>query len=574
MAIRSAWVFLITLPGWGQSWMQWGMNAQHTGAVGVKGQPPQRLLASLPFDPFTEAEQAESGGDLLTHYQAPLTDGRNVFMAFKSGRYVSCTPPGSGRPVPCGPTAWNEQTWSVKHLRWRGTQLKERWTFESDWKPVPDGGFLGGWEPVFHAALSAGRVFVPASGGDVFVVRRGKGTVVKRIRPFAGDPDPNKYVSGPLTLDDAGNLYYNVLELDANDPWGAQGTDIPGAWLVKVARDGTVSTLSYTNLIPDAPSQCRTTFRATDLPWPPSPSATPPAVPCLSQRPGVNIPLAIAPDGTIYSVTRAHSPAGGRYAYVVALNPDLTLKWAASLRDRLKDGCGAGLPVGGPGGCRAGTPSTGVDPATNEAPAGIVTDLSSSSPVVAPDGSVLYGAYSRYNYARGHLFHFSADGQFLNAYDFGWDTTPAIYEHGGTYSVVLKENSYAVGSYCGDSSVCPAKENGPYYITQLNASLQPEWRFQNTNTQACSRQADGTLQCVDAEPGGFEWCINAPAVDALGNVYANSEDGNLYVIAQGGTLTGQLFLNLAIGAAYTPLSIGYDGRIYTENDGKLFVVGR
>jgi hypothetical protein len=32
-------------------------------------------------------------------------------------------------------------------------------------------------------------------------------------------------------------------------------------------------------------------------------------------------------------------------------------------------------------------------------------------------------------------------------------------------------------------------------------------------------------------------------------------------------------LNLAIGAAYTPLSIGSDGKIYTQNDGELFVAG-
>jgi hypothetical protein len=36
----------------------------------------------------------------------------------------------------------------------------------------------------------------------------------------------------------------------------------------------------------------------------------------------------------------------------------------------------------------------------------------------------------------------------------------------------------------------------------------------------------------------------------------------------------RFFLNLAIGAAYTPLSIGANGRIYTENDGHLFVVGQ
>jgi hypothetical protein len=39
------------------------------------------------------------------------------------------------------------------------------------------------------------------------------------------------------------------------------------------------------------------------------------------------------------------------------------------------------------------------------------------------------------------------------------------------------------------------------------------------------------------------------------------------------TPAANLFLNLALGAAYTPLSIGADGKIYTQNDGHLFVVG-
>src|SRR5439155_23994051 len=60
--------------------------------------------------------------------------------------------------------------------------------------------------------------------------------------------------------------------------------------------------------------------------------------------------------------------------------------------------------------------------------------------------------------------------------------------------------------------------------------------------------------------------------------YANSEDGNLYVIPQGHTgvfsaASSVRFLNLALGAAYTPLSIGPDGKLYTQNAGHLFVVG-
>jgi outer membrane protein assembly factor BamB len=104
--------------------------------------------------------------------------------------------------------------------------------------------------------------------------------------------------------------------------------------------------------------------------------------------------------------------------------------------------------------------------------------------------------------------------------------------------------------------------------------MNVEWRFQNTNTQSCTRNPDGTLTCTVTNPNGFEWCVNAPVVDANGNVYANSEDGNLYSIAQGGTMLQRIFQQLAIGAAYTPTSIGPDGKIYSQNDGHLFIVGR
>jgi hypothetical protein len=64
------------------------------------------------------------------------------------------------------------------------------------------------------------------------------------------------------------------------------------------------------------------------------------------------------------------------------------------------------------------------------------------------------------------------------------------------------------------------------------------------------------------------------AIDRNGTVYANSEDGNLFAILQGGTLKQKIFQQLALGAAYTPASIGPDGRIYTQNAGHLFVVAQ
>src|SRR5262249_57406389 len=131
---------------------------------------------------------------------------------------------------------------------------------------------------------------------------------------------------------------------------------------------------------------------------------------------------------------------------------------------------------------------------TNEPPPARVLDDSSASPVVLPDGSVLYGAYTRYNFAQGHLMKFSSTGTFLGAYNFGWDVTPGVFTHGSGYSIVTKDNHYRVGSYCNDPNVCPEDRsattpNDPeaYFITQLSSTLNVQWKFQNTNTLSCTR---------------------------------------------------------------------------------------
>ncbi len=533
------------------NWPQWGQNPQHQGFVDVVGQNLNRALADIVYDPNVPAEQAATGGDLLAHYQAPLLHEGNVFMEFKTGPFTD-------------PDHWDSQIWHEKRLRWENDALVTKWDFASDWKPEPNGPGngqsskqdrlgLGGWEPVFHAVLAHGFVFVPGAGGTVFKLNMGDGSVVSRINPFE-TIDAHTFVAGPLSADDQGNVYYNALRLDATDPWGgASGTDVVDSWLVKVfsATDGTAK-VSYKTLVNGAPTTCTTTYNTTtDLPWPPPHAA--PTGPCGSQRVGLNVAPAIAPDGTIYTVSRAHLRS--RYSYVLAVNPDLSGKWQASLRGNLDDGCGVLLPYG-TGGCRPGAP-VGVDPATGESPAGRVIDQTSSSPTVAPDGAVIYGSYSRYNFARGHLWKFSSTGKFVATFDFGWDTTPAIFRHDGTYSIAIKDNHYEANCCPGQ----PAPAPGPFFITQLNANLVPEWKFKST-----------TIVLPD-NPNGFEWCINAPAIDANGVVYANSEDGNVYAINQGGTLKQRIFLKVAIGAAYTPLSIAADGKLYTENDGHLFVIG-
>jgi outer membrane protein assembly factor BamB len=387
--------------------------------------------------------------------------------------------------------------------------------------------------------------------------------------------------------------------------------------------------VSYPTLLASVnpPTVCERNFSIFTLPWPPTPTANPRTTACGAQRPGLNIAPAIGPDGTIYIASRGHgNPAlfgagGDRASYVVAVNPNLTLKWAASLSHTLHNGCGHLVPTATvpcpasppydlatfKGKCRFGAPD-GVDPATNRPGSGRINDAGTSSAVVLPDGNIYFGAWGRYNVSRGHAFKLSGStGAILATYDFGWDDTQAVFQHDGTYSIVMKDNHYdeEEGFYCntflnaagtafiptvsqgGDPTIIPNVvcdytniPAGPFFITQVNSNLVPEWKFKSTEILDCHRNADGSITCVNdgKHPNGFEWCINAPAVDGEGNVYVESEDGNVYVLDQGhtGIFTTpkfKFFTNLAVGAAYTPFSIDHQGRLYAQNNGHLFVLG-
>ena len=578
-------------------WGQWGQTPQHTGTVGVAGQTGSRILADIVYDPFTSKEEQGpyATGDLLAHFQTPLIDGNDVFMECKTGQYSNIK-------------NWQVQTWCEKKFTWVDGVLTLQWNHISDWKPVPfspdkDGP---GWEPVYHAVLTAQAIWVPGFGGSVFKLDRDTGTG-PQINPFGTTLDPNTFTVGPLSADKKGNIYYNVMQLDgsAKDPW-ADGVDVPNSWLVKITASGVPTAVPWSSLvtgvdtegnaIPAATAQCPWRYPNSALPWPVlKPDGTPAApdtVTCGSQRPPVNTAPAIGPDGTIYDISRAAHD--DYFGYVVAINPNLTTRWLASMREKFTDGCGTATlpPNGAPGGCRVGAP-LGVSPPTGKKGDGRVLDDSTSAVVVAPDGSVYYGAYTRYNYAQGHMMRWSSSGVYLPAnndalsgFQFGWDITPGIYPYtapdgSSTFAVITKENHYGdVGSYCNDATICPPDRTATnpgypeqYFIAATNPDLSVRWRFQNKNTNSCGYNNQGVFTCTSDHPFGFEWCVNAPGVDVNGTVFANSEDGNLYELDRNGNLVNQVFTNLAVGAAYTPLSIGPDGKIYTQNNGHLFVVG-
>ena len=546
-AVRLAAVALLLSPAASPlaaaDWPQWGRTPQHGGSAPAVGHPLQQILAEVVYDPFVDLKKAESDGDLLAHYSVPLVDGDGVYMTFESGAYT-------------GFGSWASEVWQVRKLRWSGGRLETVWTFSSDWKPLPL--TMTGWQAVFLPALSDAGVWVPGAGGTVHLVSRETGTLQQTYNPFSSVQSSRYVVSGIAIAPDGGVLY-NALGLGPGGP----ADDPTEAWLVRISAAGAVSHADYGALTSGAPAAtdpCKTRFDVDQRPWPPSPDAVPPTIHCGPQRPAVNAVPAIAPDGTIYTVSRAHRV--GNYGYLVAVHPDLTRAWSSSLRGLVSDGCGVLLPKDDAlNHCRSNAP-TGVDPSTNDLPAGNVSDQGTASPVVLPDGSVLIGTQSGYNYARGHLFRFGSAGDLLASYDFGWDITPAVREHDGTWSVLIKDNHYNTNS------------GVPFYdVTSLDANLVPEWSFRATNTESCSRDGSGTITCVDDHPDGFEWCVNQPVVDANGSVYLNSEDGNLYTFSPQGQEVDHIFLDTALGAAYTPVSMGPDGVIYAQNNGKLFAVG-
>lgn len=544
-------------------WHQWGGNPQHTSASCATGQPAERILADVVIDPLV-ADELAAYGDLAVHYQAPLSDGDRVFMVRKGGTFTPCEPDPDASKVCTHPAdlhRFESQTWSEVGYAWQGDQLVEQWTFDSDWKPPL------GQEVVFQPVIAGDRLVVPMAGGAVAYVDLDTGERVKTVRPFGDDPDVS--IVGALAAWH-GVVFYNAMRIDPDLLYAKEQS-----WLVELDPDGGVRKADYADLVSGAPSECYGEYALDamppSLPYPildDAGSVVPPEQhPCGPQVPGFNAAPAIAPDGAVYVVTEAQY--NRRYSYVVSVNAgDLAVHWKASLRDHLADGCGVSVPYAtgpqDPLDCRPGAP-IGVDPFTGLAPAGEVTSRSSSSPVVMPDDSLLYGSYSLYNGNRGHLFHLARAGDVLGTYDFGWDLTPAVAALDGQTRIAIKDNHY--GTYT------PGSDQGPYYLTMLSGDLEQVWQHQSTATESCARQPDGSVSCTDDHPHGFEWCINAPVIDAAGTMYANSEDGNVYALGPDGSVLGHVFLDRALGASYTPVTLDHAGRIYALNAGHMYVVG-
>jgi hypothetical protein len=207
-----------------------------------------------------------------------------------------------------------------------------------------------------------------------------------------------------------------------------------------------------------------------------------------------------------------------------------------------------------------------------------VSDDSTASPTVGPDGDVYFGVletvFGAHN-GRGWLLHF--DPTLATSFapgGFGWDDTASVvatslvpsYSGSAPYLLMVKYNDYrGVGSGNGANRVAIID---PSAIQVDPISGLPIMREVQT-------LLGPTFESGNSGPV-VEWCINTAAVDPFTrSVLVNSEDGYLYRWDLATNAASQrIRLTSGIGESYTPTAVGADGAVYAVNNAVLFSIQR
>jgi hypothetical protein len=406
------------------------------------------------------------------------------------------------------------------------------WTAATDYVAPPHA-----WIPSYGPTIAAGnRVYFAGAGGTILYRDTPDAAVPANSGRLAfyglsawlgarADFSSTVYVNTPITTDADGTLWFG-FRTTANAPLGL----VSGIARIDAAGNGTW--ISAAAIAGDA--------AVTRVPHQ--------AAPALSN------------DGrTLYVVVAEDNGVG--HAYLVGIDP-------ATLAPRE---IAPGVPM------RA----TLKDPrAANLDP--LISDNSSASPMVGPDGDVYYGVLGNpQNGSRGWMLHYSGDlATTKTPGAFGWDNTAAVvpasmvpsYAGGSSYLIFSKYNDYA-GSDGGQGV------NRIAVLDPNDTMVEPHPSSNGTRVMKEVLTIAGPTPDADAVvlyPNAVvEWCINAAAIDpATKSVMANSEDGKLYRwdLATN-TLSQAVTLSAGVGEAYTTTLIGPDGTVYATNWAILNAVG-
>lgn len=402
----------------------------------------------------------------------------------------------------------------------RGTDGVLLWSQDSDYRlPTHD------WVPSYGPALSpSGTLHAPGAGGKL-LVREGpdvaggalKTAVFYGAETYAANAavfDATVFINTPITSDTQGNVYFGFIVTGKNPAGLASG-------LARIGSDGSGRWVSASAAAADA----------------------------AIAKVATNSAPALSPDQRTVYVTVNRAPVTGEVqsGYLLALDSaTLAVQARAALLD----------------------PATGT-PAR-------ITDNSTASPTVGPDGRVFLGVlesvFGAHN-ARGWLLQFDpllATSRTPGS--FGWDTTASVipaamvpsYSAASGYLIAVKYNNYA-GRGDGmnrlaviDPSVAQADTlSGLPVMREVLTILGPTFESGNS----------GPVK---------EWCINTMAVDPFTkSILVNSEDGILYRWdLPTNSFSQKIRITSGLGQAYTPTVVGADGAVYAVSNARLFSIAR
>jgi len=401
-----------------------------------------------------------------------------------------------------------------------------KWSMASDYR-LPAHRWIPSFNAVLAAPATAGapvRLVMPGSGGRLLVrddPDADTGATSTRIfYDYAAAPttfDNTVFINTPLVADSQGNVYFG-FSVSGPNPANLSGG------FARIAANGTSSWVS---------------------------AAAASGQPAFVKPQTNSAPALSLDESTLYVVANTSPVSGIATGRLLALD-------AATLQTR--------------------NAVTLLDPATGAS--AWVSDDSTASPTVGPDGDVFVGVLESNapgHHFRGWLLHFNAAlTQTRTPGSFGWDDTASIvprtmvpsYTGSSSYLLLTKYNNYG-GSAGGDGR-------------NLVAVLDPGQSQDDAITPRVPVMKEiltklGPTADPEFPPAGVkEWCINTAAVDPLtSSVLINSEDGVLYRWhLPSDTFSERIALNSGRAQSYTPTAIGPDGRVYAINNAVLHSIGR
>ena len=492
----------------------WSNYAGDAQHTALSGAGSQPLQA-IRWQTPVDLDPQYTGTSLLIHYGSPVISANNtIVVPVKTGATDGFRL--EGRSGATGTLLWTQTTdYSVPTVGWKPS-------YGPTIAPENKLYYAGAGGTIYtRSNLDAAGAVTPTQLS--FVGASGDATNLGNYNANKANYDANVKISTPITSDGFGNIYFGYQVANPSEVGGL------ASGLARIDSAGHATFVTAASLAPAGD----TTIRTISL-------GSAPAV----TTDGSKVYVAIS--------TNNATSTGNQFGsgYLVALNAsNLSVAGRTDLRDV-------------------------VTPANRAR----LTNISTSSPTIGPNGDVYFGVLENPSVSsKGWMLHFDSTlTQSKTPGAFGWDITGSIvptsmvpsYTGSSPYLLMTKYNDYAGRGGSGINKIAILDPNATQIDARTGATVMKEILTIAGPTP--------DPEFIATHPGAVrEWCINTAAIDpATFSVLANSEDGNLYRWdLRTNAFTEVVTLTSGIGEAYTPTLIGPDGTVYAINNGILFAVG-